>query len=372
MSENLVKLTIKLINEQPDVKTLLELPQVKNAWVSSYEKVTGRSDGGLKFENEKMLFLRQIAGSKGLQDANKFSIYAAFIELAISGLSLQDGISYIIPYKGQAQWQPGWKGRLEQISQMDGVIHCNEPICIYEGEEYKISGGEKLHIDHTPRLGNEGKNIMAVYCTIRFVHGTVFYMMSREEVLKIRDNYSEPYKAYARKQKDGKWESWMDLPMWVSSEAQAFKKTLIVRIYNSLPKLASQKYLDEKVLERIRIDVDEAGSVKAAAMMAEEKEIKNIVDEALNLEYTDAEEMPATQDHPNAIPVQPKADPVIAPTAEPESVKQAPIMPNALFDTAKPVPTATPAPAIEPTAAPVEEAVKATPIGGVNLFEGLD
>ncbi len=64
MSENMIKLTMKLINEQPDVKSLLELPQIKAAWVSSYEKVTGRTDGGLKFENEKVLFMRQIAGSK--------------------------------------------------------------------------------------------------------------------------------------------------------------------------------------------------------------------------------------------------------------------------------------------------------------------
>jgi recombinational DNA repair protein RecT len=375
MSDNLVKLTISLIQSQPDVKSLLELPQVKNAWVTSYEKVTGRTDGHLKFENEKILLLRQISQSSGLANADKFSIYAAFIELAISGLSLLDGISYIIPYKGKAQWQPGWKGRLEQLAQMDGVIHCNEPICIYEGEEYKISAGENLHIDHTPRLGNEGKNIMAVYLTIRFVHGNVFYMMSREEVLKIRDNYSEPYKSYKKKMAEGKWESWMDAPMWVSSEAQAFKKTLIIRVYNSLPKLASQKYLDEKVLERMRIDVDEAGSAKAATMLAEEQMIKDVVNDALQLDPED--------EQPGATVTQPEAAPVVAEQPAPAATTPppAPLMPNTLFDAAGPAIVPTPAPVIAPqtTQAPapqtqtasqvVNETVKAAPL---DLMAGLD
>jgi len=380
MSDNLIKLTVALIQSQPDAKTLLELPQVKNAWVSSYEKVTGRTDGALKFENEKILLLRQIATSSTLQNADKFSLYGAFIELAISGLSLLDGISYIIAYKGKAQWQPGWKGRLEQISQMDGVIHSNEPICIYEGEEYKISAGEQLHIQHTPRLGNEGKNIMAVYMTIRFVHGTVFYMMSREEVLKIRDTYSEPYKAYIKKVNDKKWESWMDLPMWVSSEPQAFKKTLIIRVYNSLPKIASQKYLDEKVLERFRIDVDEAGSPKAAAMLAEEQAIKDVVSEVMDLEQGD--EQSATQDHPDAHPVVQTVTPTpaaetVQPTPVETTAKQSPMAPNTLFESSGPAITSTPAPVIEtpaaqPAAQPQPESVKAVPIGGIDLLAGLD
>ena len=277
--ENPISLTLALINSQPSIKALLELPQVEAQFVLTYKKTTGLDDGPRKFEQEKLMFLQQASGTT-LEKCEKFSVYAAFIELSASGLTLRDGLAYIIPYGKTASFQPGWKGRIEQINQMMDVIFCPEPILIREGDFYDINAGERLVIKHKPVLGNTGK-IVAVYLPIQMHHGVEFYMMSREDVMFIRDNYSEPYKAYMKNlakpinkgkqagdkltveyKKDGEVKTFEsdDLPMWVNNEGQAFKKTLVKRVYNAMPKLSHQKYLDDRIAERIRasrIDVDD-------------------------------------------------------------------------------------------------------------------
>lgn len=312
-NQSLVRLTKALIDRQPDVRSLMELEPVQNQWVQTYKKISGREDGNLKFEAEKLMFLQAVNTNADLAKCDKFTIYSSFIELAASGLSLRDGMSFIIPYGGKAQWQPGWKGRLEQINQMQQVVHCPEPILIREGDEYKITAGERLNIHHIPVLGNKGQ-ILAVYLPLQMEHGTEFIMMNRDEVLSIRDRYSKPYIAYIKalqsdankgrkegdklvikyKDKQGNWKEFeSDPPMWVTDEGQAFKKTLIKRAYNSLPKLPSQKYLDDLIAKRERIDVDDLNNKSQADKInqATDEEV-NPIEAAINLpdgDYVDCE-----------------------------------------------------------------------------------
>lgn len=274
-----LKLTLSLITAQETIKDLLNLPEVEHQWVMIYKKVTGLDDGARRYEMEKMMFLQQASGT-ALEKCEKFSIYAAFVELASSGLTLRDGLAYIIPYGKKASFEPGWKGRIEQINQMQDVIHCPEPMLIRQGDPHKIKAGEKLIIEHEPLLNSKGE-ILAVYLPILMHHGVEFYMMTRDEILAIRDAYSESYKSYIKAlekpvnkgkkagdkltieyRKDGQIKIFEsdDVPMWIGNEAQAFKKTLVKRTYNALPKMPHQKYLDERIAERIsaaKISIDD-------------------------------------------------------------------------------------------------------------------
>lgn len=333
--ESPISLTLDLINKQPTIKALLELPQVEAQFCITYKKTTGLDDGPRKFEQEKLMFLQQASGTS-LEKCEKFSVYAAFIELAASGLTLRDGLAYIIPYGKKAAFQPGWKGRIEQINQMMDVIYCPEPILIREGEFYEIEAGERLVIRHRPLLGGQGK-IIAVYLPIQMHHGVEFYMMSREDVVFIRDNYSESYKGYMKAlektvnkgkkfgdkltieyRKDGELKTFEseDLPMWVNNEGQAFKKTLVKRVYNAMPKLPHQKYLDERIAERIRatrMDVDDIPDEVANKV--------NAIAAALELEQQANAHEPIPGLKPNE---QFDTTSVLAPVVKPEEQAQTP------------------------------------------------
>lgn len=267
-----VKLTKAILMEPSTLSEMLSIPAIEQRWVDTYEKISGKPDGQLRFEAEKVLFTQAIASSKAFDKCDRFTVYASFIELAISGLTLRDGLSYIIPYGDKAQFQPGWKGRLEQINELPNVIHVQEPQVVYDCDHFDYEKGMKTiihsHKPASPRPADA--KIMHVYLVIQFDHGLEVYMMDREDVEAIRDNYSSSYKAYMKAlksdvnkgkkpgdkltiqyKKDGQMKTFEseDVPMWVSSEAQAYKKTLVKRTYGSLPKLPKHKALDDKLAE---------------------------------------------------------------------------------------------------------------------------
>jgi len=265
MSKNdALTLTSQMLNSCKDPSEIVDLPAVEQRWINTYEMTTGKKDGDLKFHAEKLLFLQTITESPQLAKCTPMSIYSSFILLAVSGLSLKDGQSYLIPFKGKAVWMPGWKGRLEQISQIKGVDYLAEPICVFDGEEFEheIVNGEIQILRHKPLLNTVGKQILAVYATLRMINGTSrIFMMKREEVLSIRDHYSKSYNDYmsvtpnkeGKRIKAGKYGDYeVESPMWVTDETQAFKKTLVKRIYNTLAKeggTGRSSYVDDQINE---------------------------------------------------------------------------------------------------------------------------
>lgn len=270
-------LTRKLLSEQPDLKSLFELPAIADNWVRTYESVSGKKDGEMKFNAEKIMFLQTISQSKALEKCDKFTIYSAFIELAISGLTLRDGIAYVVPFGKTATFMPGWRGRLEQINDIPSVVHCHEPQIVYDCDLFDYEKGEKVKINkHKPGERVVTTKITHVYFVIEFKHGAEVYIMDAVDVLNIRDKYSSSYKTYVKdciaagKQIGETWKktvsyngsSWdvdVEIPMWVSDEAQAFKKTIVKRVYGTLPKLPKQKWLDEriKIIEKEGLDAEE-------------------------------------------------------------------------------------------------------------------
>lgn len=275
--KNKVALTAAMINECQNTKALMELPAIQSNWVATYEKTSGKSDGETRFEAEKILFLQAIAGNKAFEKCDKFSIYSSFIELAISGLTLRDGLSYIIPYGGKAAFMPGWRGRLEQINELPNVIHCHEPQVVYDCDDFEYEKGMKTLIHkHQPGQRTEANKPTHVYFVIEFKHGPECYIMDAQDVLNIRNNYSTSYKTYiAECQRAGKqigetfkktinsqrgtFDIDVEPPMWISDEGQAFKKTIVKRVYGTLPKLPKQKWLDEKIAKSplVNLDADE-------------------------------------------------------------------------------------------------------------------
>lgn len=332
MAENKVQLTRQLINSQPNVSAILDLAGIEQNWIRTYESISGKKDGESRFNAEKILFLQTISSTKALEKCDKFSVYSSFIELAISGLTLRDGIAYIVPFAGKASFMPGWRGRLEQINEIPTVVHCHEPQVVWDCDQFEYEKGEKVKITkHKPGNRTPDSKITHVYFVIEFSHGAVVYIMDAVDVLHIRDTYSQSYKQYVKdckrcgKEIGSTWEetrTWngqsynvtIEPPMWVADETQAFKKTIVKRVYGTLPKLPKQKWLDEKVrpIEE-KVDIDEI--------------VKEKYDEFIDLPSGDENQAsshvtkPAlTQNNSNKTTSQNKTSEVITPTQSPSLV----------------------------------------------------
>jgi recombinational DNA repair protein RecT len=248
---------------------IFDIAEVRNNFIAQYQRCTGKQDGELRFEAERLAFIKKFQENDQLGKCSQVSIYSTFIDLSVSGLSLIDDEAYIIPYsKGYganatsvATFQIGYRGRLKQISVAPGVKYVKEPKVVYSDEtfEYSVIDGSYKVTNHVPKVTHEeGAQIVAVYCYIQFEHGLECYLMTRQEVLEVRA-FSQSWKQYEKDLKDavngkitrkgnnGTYEADLKEPMWKTNEPEAFKKTLIKRMYKYVPKTKLAEALDKKV-----------------------------------------------------------------------------------------------------------------------------
>ena len=143
---NKLALTKKMLEDPKNLSEMFELTQFKGSFVKNYQNINGKTNGDLVWEREKMVFLQKVASDAKISQCTRLSIYGAFTELAASGLSLVDDNAYLIPYKDVLQFQIGWKGRLEQISKIEGIKSINEPMVVYASDDFDYTLAPNVEI----------------------------------------------------------------------------------------------------------------------------------------------------------------------------------------------------------------------------------
>ena len=95
--------------------------------------------------------LQSVANNKLLANADPKSVYMAAVTAATLNLPINQnlGFAYIVPYKGEAQFQIGWKG-LVQLAQRTGQYQRINVIAVYENQ-FKAYNAltEELQADFT-------------------------------------------------------------------------------------------------------------------------------------------------------------------------------------------------------------------------------
>lgn len=160
---------------------------------------------------------------------NQDSLMAACYDVAKSGL-IPDGIlgqAYIVPFKGQAQFIPGYRGliTLAMNSGMVSEIWARE---VRQGDHFVVHEGTKHeiehHVDYSKSRRQRGE-IIAVYAVAHLKHGgKVFEIMPADEVEEIRQ------------QAPG-----ANSPAWRNHWAEMAKKTVLRRLAKWLPQ-SVQRY----------------------------------------------------------------------------------------------------------------------------------
>lgn len=271
---NQVGLTIAKLNAPSDLKGMFEIEEFRVNFIRNHALTTSVPDSraAMVWEREKILFMKAVEANKALAECDRFSLYSAFIELAVSGVSLDDGEGYIIPYGKKAQFQIGWKGRRNQMVSSPGVESVGVPMMVYDCDEFDVEYGEEPRIiRHKPTIPRpEGSKKIAVYMVIHMEPTTSvknmrkIILMTADEVYSIRDTYSKPYRQYveackAHGKKIGdtiripmeyqgrKYDKTIEPPMWITSEDEAWKKTCVKRGSKSVSRNKRLKALDAKI-----------------------------------------------------------------------------------------------------------------------------
>lgn len=202
---NNIQLTIDQINTMQPLEIALH-PLVHDRFVQIYDTLWGAGLGEAAYQRESRFFNQILRDSDNgkLQKATRFSIFNAFLDVAITGLSLEPGSRAQCYLQGRNtnigdREHPQWEGRLvltvsgygELVKRMrDGQIrYADNPVIVYDNDEFAFSerNGQKS-IDYTCHFPHTGHRIVAVFIKITRNDGSIDYsVMYQEDWQRLKD-----------------------------------------------------------------------------------------------------------------------------------------------------------------------------------------
>ena len=205
-----ITLTIEQLNAI-DALEIATAPMVRDKFIDIYNTLWGAGTGEAAYERESRFFNRLLSDNADLQKGTHFSLFTAFIDLAVGGRSLEPGARALCYRIGRnqktspkldAQGRPmkdskgypvyNWEGRVVLtvsaygelvLRERSGQIrHADNPVLVYEGDEFSFSdkGGRK-EAEYVCHLPHTGKRIVACYLRITRADGSVDDSVMTEE-----------------------------------------------------------------------------------------------------------------------------------------------------------------------------------------------
>lgn len=201
------------------------------------------------FKKEVSFAIQLIRKNYALQNCDAQTVLDAVLNISQTGLTLNPvyKYAYLIPRAGKCILEPGYQGLIKLACDSGTIISISVNL-VYEGDKVEIDlADDKKVTKHTPYmvLGNEPGKIVMGYSIARLSDGSNHVeIMSRKDIESVRE-YSESWKAHKAKGSH---------TIWVSEEAEMFRKTILKRHFKYLPKTDSEQL--SKALELDNEDYD--------------------------------------------------------------------------------------------------------------------
>ena len=191
-----INLTVEAINKMPKLEIVTN-ENVRNRFIYIWGTLYG--NGEAAYERESFFFNNKLRDEPRLQNATNFSIFTCFIDLAISGLSLEPGARALCYLQGRNAMigtddngKKVYEGRLALTISGYGVLvmrtrcgqirHADNPILVYDEDQFSFGdmNGQKVvnYMCHLPHTSN---HIIAAFLRITRADGSVDYSVMLEE-----------------------------------------------------------------------------------------------------------------------------------------------------------------------------------------------
>ena len=185
-----LQMTVEEINQLKPLD-IVEHPVVRERFTQIYETLWG--NGEAAYQRESIFFNKALRDNDNgkLQRATPFSIFTAFIDLAVCGLSLEPGTRALAYLMGRnvnigTRDTPKWEGRcvltisaygeLVMRTRAGQIRHADNPVLVYDNDEFsfKDTDGRKS-VSYTCNLPHTGNTITACYLRITRADGSIDY-----------------------------------------------------------------------------------------------------------------------------------------------------------------------------------------------------
>lgn len=213
---------------KPNAKPPTQLATIAGALQGQYKQqvinyFNGDKKAAMRFMTAAVDYVRRVPK---LLECSPMSVLNALMTIASFGFipSSVAGEAYIIPYAGEAQFQPGYKGYVTLfyragVKKIDGDI-------IREKDKYSLVDGELTHeIDMNKSMAERGKAIGAYVRAMLPSGETVVKYMNQTDIMAHGRKFS---KAFSKP--DSPWNADKDPELWM------WKKTVLLQASKFLPK----------------------------------------------------------------------------------------------------------------------------------------
>lgn len=211
MSDKQQTLNQAHVIQQLNAADVIRNEYVRQQFINVYNAIWKEGGEGV-YEREAMYFNNQLRDKEQLRKCTGMSVFFAFIDLAVRGLTLEPGaqaLCYLLPrgYKVSTSQGDRWEsrcnltisgyGELVLRAKAGQILHADNPVIVYEGDEF--SYGERdghKYVNYCCKIPRQSNRIIACFLKITRCDGTVDYSVMTESDWKRLEGYSAKNNAY--------------------------------------------------------------------------------------------------------------------------------------------------------------------------------
>lgn len=276
------------INQAKHLQTLSAIEVVRDEYVRSqfinvYDMIW-KQGGEAAYEREAINFNKQLRDNEKLRKCTGISVFFAFIDLAVRGLSLEQGaqaLCYLLPRNHKAGVNPQtgkdmWEsrcnltisgyGELVLRARAGQIRHADNPVIVYEDDEFSYgeTDGHK-YVNYRCNLPRTSENIIACFMKITRIDGSVDYSVMLKGDWQRLANYSAKNNAYYDQNTHQRVEKANELYSSVNGQIDTgfLMAKCIKHAFKSYPKIAIGKgtQFESDVIDDPTKDFDPYGGV---------------------------------------------------------------------------------------------------------------
>lgn len=200
--------------EEAKPTDIIRLEEVQQQFINVYNSCWKEGGGEQVYEREAVFFNQQLRDKKELRECTSLSIFYAFIDLAVRGLTLAPGaqaLCYLLSRKIKiGKNEQGYDlyekvcslaisgyGELTLRARAGQISHADNPVIVYEGDtfQYGESNGQKF-VNYSCCYPRKSMRIIACFIKITRIDGSIDYsVMTEPDWLRLKQ-YSEKNNSY--------------------------------------------------------------------------------------------------------------------------------------------------------------------------------
>lgn len=187
------------------VSTMVEDERVSAKFVQLYNAIHGVDKGEMIYHKEKFNFLRQVQEDPKLQQCSRLSLYGAFIDMAVNGMSVEQGskpMAYLTTrsakvgenqYEQRAYLTISPYGELVMRMRAGQILHADNPVIVYEGDTFEpeVLGNGQKQVHYKPSIPRKTNVIIGAFIRITRTDGTTDIQWMLQDDINRLKGYSE-------------------------------------------------------------------------------------------------------------------------------------------------------------------------------------